>query len=191
MAAMAAQGGSADRADILERRLTRRRGSLRRWVRPLGALRHAEDGISAVEFALATPILLAIVLPVLDLGQAFSEQIRVNMAVQAGAQYASLNAWSSTSSTDITAVVNGSTTLSLTGVAATQQCGCPNTSGGPTLNSIPAAPATCASQYPSCAADSQPAGYYVQVTASHTHTAVVPYSASPASVSSTAVVRIY
>lgn len=191
MAAMAAQGGSADRADIAAGGTTRRRGVLRRWPDRLAALRHAEAGISAVEFALATPILLAIVLPVLDLGQAFSEQIRVNMAVQAGAQYASLNAWSSSSSSDVTGIVNGSTTLSLTGVAATQSCGCPNTSGGPTLYSIPAAPATCASQYPSCTADSQPAGYYVQVTASHTHTAVVPYSASPASVTSTAVVRIY
>ena len=191
MAAMAAQGGSADRADIAANWVSRYRGMLRRWVCPRRALRRAQEGISAVEFALATPILLAIILPLLDLGQAFSEQIRVNMAVQAGAQYASLNAWSSSSSTDVTGIVNGSTTLSLTGVAATQYCGCPNTSGGPTLYSIPAAPATCASQYPSCTADSQPAGYYVQVTASHTHTAVVPYSASPASVASTAVVRIY
>jgi Flp pilus assembly protein TadG len=191
VAAMTADGGRGDRAGIAASRAGKRRGALRRWLGCLAALRRAEEGLSAIEFALATPVFLAIILPVLDLGQAFSEQIRVNMAVQAGAQYASLKPWSSTSAADIAAVINGSTSLSLTGVSAVQQCGCPNTSGGPTLNAVPAAPATCSSQYPSCTADSQPAGYYVQVTASFTHTAVVPYSASPSTLSSTAVVRIY
>jgi Flp pilus assembly protein TadG len=184
-----AQRGKRDRADIAARRLKKRHGSPRRWFGCLAALWRGEEGVSAVEFALATPFLLAIILPVLDLGQAFSEQIRVNMAVQAGAQYASLNTWSSTSSTDVAAIVNGATTMSLSGVSAVQKCGCPNTSGGPTLTAIPAAPSTCGST--TCTADSQPAGYYVQVTASFTHAALVPYSASPATLSSTAVVRIY
>jgi Flp pilus assembly protein TadG len=193
MAAMAAQGGRSDRADIAARRPTRRRGLLRRWLGCLVALRRAEDGVSAIEFALATPMFLAIILPVLDLGQAFSEQIRVNMAVQAGAQYASLNAWSSTSATDVVNIVKGATSIPFTGtndsVSAVQRCGCPTSSGAPSLFAIPSAPSTCGST--TCSADSQPAGYYVQVIAQYAHTAVVPYSASPATLSSTAVVRIY
>jgi hypothetical protein len=99
--------------------------------------------------------------------------------------------WSSTASTDIASIVNGATTMSLTGVSATQQCGCPQTNAKPTPYPIPSAPNTCASLYPSCPADSQPAGYYVYVTASFSHAALVPYSASPGTLSSTAVVRIY
>ena len=192
---MAAQGGDKNRADIAARPLNLRRGALRRWLGCLAALRRAEDGISAVEFALsATPILLGLLLPVLDLGQAFSDQIRINNAVQAGAQYASLNTWNSNSVSDITSVVEGATTLSLSSVSAVQKCGCPNASGGPTLFDVPSAPSTCAST--TCSADSQPAGYYVQVSANLTYTPVVPYSVltgtdSTKTLSSTAVVRIY
>ena len=184
---MAAEAGSNALADTAARRREKRRGALRRWFGCLCALRRAEDGISAVEFALCTPFLLGLILPLLDLGQCFSEQIRVNMAVQAGAQYASLNLWGSTASTDITAVVNGATTLALTSVTAVQKCGCPNTSGSPTLWDPPTAPSTCATT--TCTADSTTGAYYVQVTATYTHPAVVPYSASPSTLSSTAVVR--
>ena len=172
-------------------RRRRREGAPWRWLGCLSALRRAENGVSAIEFALATPFLLGLILPLLDLGQCFSEQIRLNLAVQAGAQYASLNLWGSTSSTDISNIVNAATTLSLSSVSATESCGCPNASGGPTLYAYPSAPDTCASKYPSCAGDSQPAGIYVQVSAQFSHTAVVPYSASPATLTSTAVVRTY
>ena len=170
---MAAEADS----DIAAGRRKRDNGALQRWFGCLSALRRAEDGFSALEFALATPFLLAFILPLLDLGQAASEQIRLNLAVQSGAQYASLNLWGSTSSTDIANVVNNATTLSLTNVSATEYCGCPNAGAAPTLYAYPAAPASCGTSYPSCAGDSQPAGVYVQVTAQYNHTAVVPYSA--------------
>lgn len=192
---MAARCGSNDRADIAARRPTPCRATLRRWLGCLAALRRAEDGISAVEFALsAPPILLGLVLPVIDLGQGFSDQIRINNAVQAGAQYASANTWNGNSASDIQSVVQGATSLSLSSVSATQQCGCPTASGSPSLFAIPAAPSTCAST--TCSADGQPAGYYVQVSANVTYTPIVPYSVltgtgSTTTLSSTAVVRIY
>jgi Flp pilus assembly protein TadG len=197
VAAMAARCGSNDRADIAARRLTLRRATLRRWFGCLAALRRAEDGISAVEFALsAPPILLGLVLPVIDLGQGFSDQIRINNAVQAGAQYASANTWNSNSATEIQNVVQGAVppSFSLSSVTATQQCGCPTASGSPSLFAIPAAPSTCAST--TCSADGQPAGYYVQVSANVTYTPIVPYSVltgtgSTTTLSSTATVRIY
>jgi Flp pilus assembly protein TadG len=162
----------------------------------LSALRRDEQGVSAIEFALATPILLGLILPLLDLGQAISEQIRLNLAVQSGAQYASLNLWGSTSSSDIAAIVNNATTLSLSSVSATEYCGCPNAGAAPTLYAYPAAPASCDTSYPSCAGDSSPAGVYVQVTAQYTHTSVMPYSVLPytnglQTLTSTAVVRTY
>ena len=163
--------------DKAEKRQRRCEGSPWRRLGRLSALRRAEDGVSALEFALATPVVLALILPLLDLGQAASEQIRLNLAVQAGAQYASLNLWGSTSATDIANIVNNATALSLTNVSATEYCGCPNTGAAPTLYAYPSAPNTCGSQYPSCTADSQPAGVYVQVSAQYAHTAVVPFSA--------------
>ena len=177
-------------------RRKRRQSAARRWLAGFSRLRRAEDGVSAIEFALATPFLLLLILPLLDLGQAVSEQIRLNLAVQSGAQYASLNLWGSTSSTDIANVVNNATTLSLSNVSATEYCGCPNAGAAPTLYAYPSAPDDCASKYPSCAGDSQPAGVYVQVSAQFTHTSVMPYSALPytnglQTLTSTAVVRTY
>ena len=189
---MAAEADS----DIAARRRRRRNKVLRRQLGCFSALRRAQDGVSAIEFALASPFLLLLLLPLLDLGQAISEQIRLNLAVQAGTQYASLNLWSSTSSTDIANIVNNATTLSLSSVTATEYCGCPNTGAAPTLYAYPSAPATCGSSYPSCTADSQPAGIYIQVSAQYGHTSFVPYSALPYSnglqtLTSTAVVRTY
>ena len=193
---MAAEADSRDRAESAAGRRKRRQGAPRRWLGCLSALKRAEDGVSAIEFALASPFLLLLILPLFDLGQAISEQIRINLAVQAGAQYASLNLWSSTASSDISSIVNNATTLSLSSVSATEYCGCPNAGAAPTLYAYPAAPGSCASNYPSCAGDSSPAGVYVQVSAQYTHTSVVPYSALPYSnglqtLTSTAVVRTY
>ena len=55
----------------------------------IGALARDRRGMSAVEFGLAAPVFLAMLTPVIDIGLAFSQQIRVNQAVESGAQYAS------------------------------------------------------------------------------------------------------
>lgn len=143
------------------------------WLRKL--LR-AEGGVSAVEFAIAAPILMALLVPVVDLGLAYSEQIQVQQAAQAGAQYASFHPWNSNSPTTIANAVTAASTLS--GITATpapsQVCGCPN---GSTITS-----ATCNS---TCT-NGESAGYYVVVNAQLPYTPQLPYSVLGNSVTLTA-----
>src|SRR6267143_6940603 len=81
------------------------------WI---GALTRDRRGVSAVEFGLAAPVFLAALSPVIDLGLAFSEQIRVNQAVEAGAQYAAINPYSSgTWATNVQNAVTNATTLTV------------------------------------------------------------------------------
>src|SRR5260370_28076569 len=81
--------------------------ALRSSLAWIGALARDRRGMSAVEFGLAAPVFLAALSPVIDLGLAFSQQIRVNQAVDAGAQYAANNQYNS--STWATAVQNAMT----------------------------------------------------------------------------------
>ena len=147
-----------------------------RWRRALARLARGERGTSAVEFAVAAPVLVALLVPVADLGMAFAYQTQVQQAAQAGAQYASLHPWNSSSPTAIANEVLAASTLS--GLAATpapsQSCGCPS---GSTVTA-----ATCGS---TCS-DGQTAGYYVVVNAQYTYTPVVPYSVLGSSVTLTA-----
>lgn len=54
-------------------------------VRGLG---NAREGNSAVEFALAAPILITLAFGAFDYGRAYVEEVRMNGAAHAGAQYA-------------------------------------------------------------------------------------------------------
>src|SRR3982075_4544765 len=79
------------------------------WI---GALTRDCRGVSAVEFGLAAPVFLAALSPVIDLGLAFSQQIRVNQAVEAGAAYAAVNQYNSgTWATNVQNAVTNATTL--------------------------------------------------------------------------------
>jgi hypothetical protein len=93
----------------------------------VAGLMRASGGSSAVEFALAAPVLLGLLVPVVDLGMAFSQQIKVQQSAQAGAQYATTHPWTSTSATAIANAVTAASTLtSLTASPApSQSCGCP------------------------------------------------------------------
>src|ERR1700692_353845 len=75
----------------------RRTPLLRPSLTWISALTHDRRGVSAVEFGLAAPMFLAALSPVIDLGLAFSQQIRINQAVEAGAQYASSNPYAGSS----------------------------------------------------------------------------------------------
>src|SRR5205085_5591402 len=108
----------------LSGRLTALLRSRLAWI---GALAHDRRGISAVEFGLAAPVFLAALSPVIDLGMAFSQLIKLRQAAGSGAQYASMNPWSDSSVTYIKDAVNGSTDLTLTWASnPTEYCGCPN-----------------------------------------------------------------
>src|SRR5947208_2335247 len=68
-------------------------------------------GVSAAEFAIAAPILLGLLVPLGDLGMAFSTQIRVQQSAQAGAQYAAVHPWNSNSSNEIANAVTSASGL--------------------------------------------------------------------------------
>jgi Flp pilus assembly protein TadG len=136
---------------------------LRRSVRRLAQLMRAKGGNAAIEFALATPILIGLLVPVADLGMAFSQQIKVQQAAQAGAQYALLHGFSSSA---ISNAVTAATTLATVSAAPA-----PTTSYGcPTGTTIAAAVSgsTCA--------DGEAAGSYVFVNAQSAYTPTLPYS---------------
>jgi Flp pilus assembly protein TadG len=101
---------------------------LKRILRLVSTTRKSQDGVSSVEFALAAPMLAAILALLVDFGMGFYEKLQVYDAAQAGAQYAVVHGWDSTAIEN--AVTNATT---LTGVRASpspaQSCGCPSSSG--------------------------------------------------------------
>lgn len=146
------------------------------------ALWRARDGIAAVEFGLLAPMLLLIVAASLDLGLAYSAQIKVQQAAQAGAQYALLHGYDSTK---IISAVTSATTLSVSASPApTQQCGCLSGSSV-TLSGTPPCLVTCG--------NGLTPGTYVQVNAQASYSPLIPYAtllSSPTTLTSQALVRI-
>jgi len=155
---------------------------LRRSFGRLRALWRAQDGVAAVEFGLLAPMLLLIVAAVVDLGLAYSAEIKVQQSAQAGAQYALLHGFDSTK---ISSAVRSATNLSVSAnPAPTQQCGC--LSGSiVTLSGTPPCLITCG--------NGLTPGVYVQVNAQASYTPLIPYAtllSSPTTLTSQAQVRI-
>src|ERR1700692_2203052 len=105
----------------------RRTPLLRPSLTWISALTHDRRGVSAVEFGLAAPVFLAALSPLIDLGLAFSQQIRVNQAVEAGAQYAAVNQYNTgTWATNVQNAITNATTLTVSPNVGSETCGCPN-----------------------------------------------------------------
>lgn len=131
-------------------------------LRSLTVMLRDRAGNSAVELALATPMLMAAISPLLDLGSAFSLQLQVQQAAQAGAQYALRHGWNSSA---ISSAVTSATTAAVSAnPSPSQSCGCPNGTG-----------ITSASCSTTCS-NGQTAGTYVTVAAQSSYTPIVPYS---------------
>ena len=144
----------------------------RTWRALIGCVR----GAAAIEFAVIGGVFSAMIVVSGDLGLAYYANMQVQTSAQVGAQYAVNHGFSTFDATAISnAVVNATST---TGISATpapvQFCGCPS---GTTLST-----ATCGT---TCA-DGTGAGTYARVSASRTHTVVVPYPWLPASYAQTA-----
>ena len=159
------------------------------WI---SALARDRRGMSAVEFGLAAPVSLAMLTPVIDLGLAFSQQIKLNQAIEAGAQYATANPYNGTTwATNVsTAITNAQPSLSFTPSVGAESCGCPNsTSTAIVTGATYGTPPTCSTA--SCPDNSNP-GYYVTISGSITYTSVMPYSilGSTATLSRQAIVRV-
>ena len=179
--AMATSGGK-DRANIAARQRKARCWMPWHWLGNLAALRRATDGLAAVEFGLLAPILTIVLLASIDLGLAFSAQIKVQQAAQAGAQYALIHGFDSTK---ISSAVTGATSLSVNATPApTQTCGCLSGTSV-TLSGSPPCLTTCA--------NGLTPGVYVQVNANASYTPLLPYASvlsNPTTLTAQALVRI-
>src|SRR4051794_23135014 len=67
--------------------------TLRACVVALKAALLDRTAVSAVEFALVAPILIAIPVPIFDIGSSLHAKMQVEEAVQAGAQYVIVHAY--------------------------------------------------------------------------------------------------
>src|SRR4051794_16947918 len=90
---MAAEADSRNGAEIAASRRKRRQFAPRRW---LARLIRDQRGVSAVELGLTAAFILPPLGSVFDLGMAFSQEIKLQQGVQAGAQYASMRVWEGT-----------------------------------------------------------------------------------------------
>jgi Flp pilus assembly protein TadG len=135
-------------------------------------MRHAWPSIgtratAAVEFALLAPMLLILLAGLVEIGMAVTQGLEVQAAASAGGRYATQHGYTDTSGI-AAAVVNAT---NLTGVTANPApvvfCGCPTTTG---ITAV-----TCATTCTGATA----AGYYVQVSAQVSHTAIIPYLGLP------------
>jgi Flp pilus assembly protein TadG len=135
------------------------------WIplsRLVQALPHDDAGAAAIEFALAAPLLIALLIPMIDLGAGFQQQMLVQDAAQAGAQYALAHGWNNTA---IQSAVTSATALS--GIQASpapaKSCGCPQGTS--------VAAASCGGTCPS----GQSVGTYVTVGAQVSYSPLIPY----------------
>ena len=160
-----------------------------------------QRGVSAVELGLAASLILAPLASVFDFGMAFSQQIKLQQAVQAGAQYASMNVWDSANSpTNITNVVTNAlpaglqSGLTIYGDSSHsvpfEACYCPTGTTGSYLSSTDSL-SSCGT---TACSDGEVSGYYVTIAASLTYTPIAPYSfvfmSNPQTLTASSVVRV-
>jgi Flp pilus assembly protein TadG len=143
----------------------------------------SKSGTAAIEFALFTPLLLIVLTGTVELGFLMYEAMQVNDAVDAGILYAAANGFNAAS---ITSAVTNASVLptglnALTATPApTQFCGCATAASVTNLGSPPCSATACSGS---------PAGTYVQVNASLTHTIIIPNPWVPTTLTATAVIR--
>jgi Flp pilus assembly protein TadG len=122
--------------------------------------RGARDGAAAIEFALVAPILLALLVPLIDLGMGSYIKAQVQTAAQAGAEYAEMRGWNPLAIRQAVLNATGLTALSVT---PSVSCGC--------ISGTSIVTATCGNYCPS----GRPPGTYVTVAASASYTSLIPY----------------
>ncbi len=159
-------------------------------------------GVAIVEFAFVASFLVALMLPVVDIGMGFYYKTRVMTAAQAGAQYAFVHDWSGNSAATQTAITTAVTSAMDLSVSATPapslSCKCADGTqlNNPTsLPSSPFTPATCSS-LPStnCTGSNNPnsPGAYVTVNAQVTYSPLFAYLGfgNPVTLTASSTVRV-
>ncbi|MEE8393553.1 MAG: TadE family protein [Rhodospirillales bacterium] len=84
-------------------------------------LTRSSEGVSAVEFALITPMLLVVLIGLIDFGMAMFHKMELQSAVRSGAQYALSNSGDTTS---ITSAVTAATSIGISSSDVTLTCYC-------------------------------------------------------------------
>lgn len=147
-------------------------------------LKEERSGAALVEFALVAPVLATMVIGMVDCSLWIMARLTVERASRAGAEYAVINGYDSTSIS--TAVTSATTSRSgyMSSIAAspapTQWCGCPTTSG--------VTPATCGT---TCSGGLE-AGTYVTANAQSNYSFILPWPGvtTPATINASTSVRI-
>ena len=153
-------------------------------------------GVAVLEFAVVTPILVLLLLPLVDLGLGFYVKTQLMTAAQAGTQYAFVNGWSGTSTTTQTSILSAvSNATGLGSVSASPApalaCGCAD--GTTIVYSSPGgafSPSSC-STMTACASGQKP-GAYVTVSTQVSYKPVFTYLifSGTTTLSATSTVRI-
>jgi Flp pilus assembly protein TadG len=149
-------------------------GSGRRRLERLLADRH---GSALVELAIIGSVLCTLTVGISDFGLAIWKQTEVSNAARAGVQYVSANGWNQSAAQT---AATSATSLAVTATATTY-CGCPTGTG--------ITQQTCGTTCSSYSATN--AGNYASVTAQASYTPLLRalWSASPVTLSATAVTR--
>jgi len=140
----------------------------------------SRSGTAAIEFGLAIPLLLVMLMGTIELGFAIYEAMQVYDAAEAGALYAAQNGWSASGIS--TAVTSATSASGLTATPAPSQFwGCPDETGITTV----------ASSSVKCTGNTSP-GQYIQVNATLNHSTILPYPGPslPTSFTAKSVIRI-
>jgi Flp pilus assembly protein TadG len=135
-------------------------------MKPTAPLRSDRRGASALEFALAAPILLFLMGGLTDVGMLWRTRGKLAVAVDAGAQCAVLESTNATSA-NVQAAVLAATTLTPapTVTVSAQTCDCVSAT-----NTLSAA--TCGS---TCPGTSVTTGTYMTISATYTYTSLMGY----------------
>jgi len=137
--------------------------------REIGSTQGPRDhttGTAAIEFALAVPVLLVLLMGVVEVGFAMYQAMQVYNSVEAGTVYAAKNGFDPAGIA--AAVVNASGTQGITATPAPENfCGCPDAGG--------IVAAACGSP----CADGNPSGEYVRISAALSHETILPYPGLP------------
>lgn len=141
-------------------------------------------GSPAVEFAVVSPVLMAMLLGIADFGMGYWDHMQVEAAAQAGAAYVVNSGFNATNIEN--AVASGGPITIQASPAPTEICGCPNTTGGVTATADTAP--TCTTK----CADGSSAGVYAKINARYSFTPMYPWPGlpDPLALTSTTIIRI-
>lgn len=117
-------------------------------------------GVSAIEFAIIAPVLIAMMVCITDFGLGYYADTQLSSAAQAGAAYAVQKGYDAAG---MSTAAQAASRLSNVGVAPSEFCGCPGANG--------VVSATCTA---TCS-DGLRAGTFAQVTATTDYTPLISY----------------